>query len=222
MAIILGGMPSVPSNKALLKFLAKKGYWTFYPRYRGTWESGGQLFKKSPVKDVLDILDELPKGFKEPLSGKVYKIKPTSVVLFAGSFGGAVGLLAAKDKRVTKVVALSPVADWRAKSPLEPPSVFYLELRALFFMGYRFRDADFKKVVSGRLFNPIDEASSIRGEKVLILHTKNDRIVTLPAVRRFARLTGSSLKVFKTGGHFGGSTLLKPKVWKLVSKFLKA
>ena len=52
-------MPSIPSKQPLSDFLAAKGFWVIYPRYRGAWESGGEFLAKSPHEDILDVLDEL-------------------------------------------------------------------------------------------------------------------------------------------------------------------
>src|SRR6185437_15649735 len=63
--ILCDGMPSVPRKQPLAKFLAEKGYWVIYPRWRGAWESEGEFLEQSPEQDLKDILDELPKGFRE-------------------------------------------------------------------------------------------------------------------------------------------------------------
>jgi dipeptidyl aminopeptidase/acylaminoacyl peptidase len=55
--ILCDGMPSMPRKQALMEFLATEGYWVFYPRYRGSWESGGQFLEKSPDRDILDVID---------------------------------------------------------------------------------------------------------------------------------------------------------------------
>lgn len=57
--------------------------------------------------------------------------------------------------------------------------------------------------------------------KVLIIHAKDDTIVTLPAVAKFAKLTGSHIKVLKKDGHFSTSEIAKKSFWKPISKFLK-
>src|ERR1035441_9301255 len=41
--ILCDGMPSIPRKQPLAEFLAAKGHWVFYPRYRGAWESGGEV-----------------------------------------------------------------------------------------------------------------------------------------------------------------------------------
>jgi hypothetical protein len=33
--ILCDGMPSIPRKQSLAEFLAGKGFWIFYPRYRG-------------------------------------------------------------------------------------------------------------------------------------------------------------------------------------------
>jgi alpha-beta hydrolase superfamily lysophospholipase len=34
--LLCDGMPSIPRKQPLVEFLAKKGFWTFYPRWRGS------------------------------------------------------------------------------------------------------------------------------------------------------------------------------------------
>jgi hypothetical protein len=74
--ILCGGMPSIPKKQALAEFLSQPGYWLFYPRWRGAFESGGQSLEKSPQLDILDIVGELPEGVKEPAFGKTFRCAP--------------------------------------------------------------------------------------------------------------------------------------------------
>src|SRR3989344_7029796 len=77
--ILCSGMPSVPAKTDLMEFFAKKNYWVFYPRYRGTWESGGGFLKGLPHKEILEIISQLPRGFKNLWSGKNYQIQPNKI-----------------------------------------------------------------------------------------------------------------------------------------------
>ena len=95
-----------------MTFLAAKGYWVFYPRYRGAWESGGKFLQKSPHQDILDVIDELPKGVRELAFGKRFSLQPDEIFVIGGSFGGAAAILASLDDRVKKVIANCPVVDW--------------------------------------------------------------------------------------------------------------
>jgi uncharacterized repeat protein (TIGR03803 family) len=47
------GMPSIPRKQPLSEFLAAKGFWVIYPRYRGAWESSGEFLAKSSHEDIL-------------------------------------------------------------------------------------------------------------------------------------------------------------------------
>ena len=118
--ILCGGMPAYPGKKDLPEFLANQGYWVFIPRYRGSWESAGNFLAISPHQDVLDIIDQLPKGFRVLWTGKIYKITEPEIYLIGSSFGGAAVILASRDAYVKKAIALSPVIDWRVETKTEP------------------------------------------------------------------------------------------------------
>src|SRR5579864_1047805 len=79
--ILCDGMPSLPRKQSLSEFLAAKGFWVIYPRYRGAWESGGEFLERSPHEDILDITDDLPKKSKKSHSVGVFdshRIKSSS------------------------------------------------------------------------------------------------------------------------------------------------
>lgn len=148
--IICDGMPSVPSKRALIEFWARKGYWVFHPRYRGSWESGGRFLEKSPHKDVLDVIDGLPRGFKSLYDGKICRIKPAKIFLIGSSFGGPAVILASRDKRVSRVIAFSPVIDWLAQEKtIEPIDWIGKFTRQAFGEGYRFTQTDWGKLKQG-------------------------------------------------------------------------
>src|SRR3989344_658233 len=103
--IFAGGMPSVPANGSrLVEFFSKKGFWVFYPRYRGTWESSGKFLNISPEQDVIDVINQLPKGFRSAWDGKVYRVIPKELYVVGVSFGGPAAILAIRDPRVTNAI----------------------------------------------------------------------------------------------------------------------
>jgi alpha-beta hydrolase superfamily lysophospholipase len=218
--ILCGGMPGYPGKSAAPEFLSKKGYWIFIPRYRGTWESGGSFLKSSPHRDVLDVIDELPRGFRDLWSGKLYTIMHPEVYVIGSSFGGAAAILASRDPRVRKAVALSPVTDWRASSKAEPIDKLRDFSRAAFGNAYRGTKKDFNKLRSGKFYNPAYEAASIDGAKLLIFHAKDDEIVHARTSVAFARATGAKLVLFPRGGHLSISDAMKSKLWKIAELFL--
>src|SRR4029077_4123848 len=107
--LLCDGMPGMPRKQGLAQFLAGKGYWVFYPRWRGAWESDGEFLQKSPEQDLRDVMDELPKGVREAAFGRRFKLSPDEIFVIGGSFGGGAAILASRDERVKKVIANCPV-----------------------------------------------------------------------------------------------------------------
>lgn len=220
--IICTGMPSVPNRKELMFFLAKKGYWVFFPRYRGSWESGGEFLKKSPHEDVLDVIDQLPKGFTSLWDKEKYKINPSSLYLIGGSFGGPAMLLASRDPRVDKAITFSPVVDWKtqAKSKGEPWNPFTKFVKEAFGNAYRFKMKDWNKLKRGGFYDPVAHTNEIPGEKIFIIHAKDDDVVHWRPVEKFAKKIGCKLSLLKKGGHLSASNIMKPSFYKRITRFL--
>src|SRR5271156_6799095 len=110
--ILCDGMPSIPRKQPLAEFLSAKGYWVFYPRYRGAWESGGGVLEGAPPLGVLVGVGGLSKEFRELAFGRRFRASLDEVFVIGGSFGGAAAILSSLDSRVKKVVANCPVVDW--------------------------------------------------------------------------------------------------------------
>lgn len=219
--IICCGVPSVPSKASLLKFFAHKGYWVFFPRYRGTWESGGKFLRKSLEKDVLDVISSLPRGFRDLYSGKAYRLRPARIYILGSSFGGPAAILASRDKRVSKAVLISSVVDWTLQNKRVPRTEKAAFLKLAFGEGYRFSLADWKKLAKGNFYNPMRHIKDIDGKKLFFIHAKNDPIVRFVPVARFAKTVGAQIFSFSRGGHIGTTAVMKPHIWKRAKRFLR-
>jgi dipeptidyl aminopeptidase/acylaminoacyl peptidase len=220
--ILCDGMPSLPRKQALMEFLAAKGYWVFYPRYRGAWESGGKFLQKSPDKDILDVIDELPKGIRELAFGKRFALKPDEIFVIGGSFGGAAAILASLDDRVNKVIANCPVVDWgilgaSEKAETSNPS-YAAYIREAFGNGYRLSDRNWRKLRGGKFYNPAYHAGEITAEKIMMFHAKDDPYVPYESVKNFADRTGVKLNSFARGGHLSTEMIVQ-RYWKRIKKF---
>ncbi|MDP2598779.1 MAG: prolyl oligopeptidase family serine peptidase [Candidatus Liptonbacteria bacterium] len=220
--IFCSGMPTVPAKAALIEFFAKKGYWFFFPRYRGTWESSGKFLRYPLDKDILDVINSLPRGFKDLWSGKKYKVESPEVYLLGSSFGGPAGILASRDRRVKKVVAVSPIVDWTVPSRAERLGWVWKYWREAFGEGIRSDKKDWNKLEKGSFYNPVRHIKEIDGKKILIIHAKDDRIVTYGPVAKFAKAVGAKLITLKKGGHLSSTIVVKPKFYKKVMKFLRS
>lgn len=216
------GMPSIPRKQNLAGFLAAKGYWVFYPRYRGAWESGGKFLAKSPHLDILDVIDAIRKPFIEVTFGQRFQVKAQQVFVIGGSFGGAAAILCSLDSRVTKVIANCPVVDWSIlahseRAETSNPS-YAAYIREAFGNAYRLSDANWQKMRKGKFYNPAHRASEISAQKVLMFHAENDPYVPHQSVKRFAEKTGIKLQSFRTGGHLSTDSIVR-KHWRTIEAF---
>jgi dipeptidyl aminopeptidase/acylaminoacyl peptidase len=223
--VLCDGMPSMPRKQPLMNFLAGKGYWVFYPRYRGSWESSGEFLQKSPHLDILDVVSELPKGVRELAFGKRFELTPDEIFVIGGSFGGAAALLASLDARVKRVIANCPVVDWailgkEEKAETSNPN-YAAYIREAFGNGYRLADANWRKLRNGKFYNPAYHAGKIDPAKVMIFHAKDDPYVPYQTVAKFANETGVKLNLFARGGHLS-TELIVQKYWQRIKKFFES
>lgn len=225
--ILASGMPGYPAKPQLMSFLARKGYWVFNPRYRGTWESGGKFLQQSPEQDIIDIIDDIPKGFTSipdspTQKPTTYKLTPKNLYLIGSSFGGPAVILASRDTRVTKVIASCPVVDWASPGKDEPLDWLEKFVNHAFGEAYRFLHKDFRKLSKGTFYNPTKHLEKIDGSKLLFIHATDDAIVPYSSVYKFSKQTKVKLITLPRGGHIGTSIVLKSDIWKKVSTFLKS
>lgn len=224
--ILCDGLPSIPNKKLLLEHYSQKGFWTFHIRYRGSWESSGKLFSKSPEQDIIDTIDGITQGF-ESLWHKYFdkpqrfKLNPSQIFLIGGSFGGAGIILASIDSRVTKAIALSPVIDWTKPGPDEPLPPFIKFVEEAFGNGYRVSKTGWNKIKSGKFYSPANETKKIKGEKLLLIHAQDDRICPYALTAKFAKQTNAKLITLAKGGHLSTKLLTTPRFVKIVQKLIK-
>jgi pimeloyl-ACP methyl ester carboxylesterase len=212
------GVPSLPPRSQLAEFFARKGFWFFAPRYRGSWESGGKFLAVSPEKDILKVMNQLARGFRDAQSGEISKIKSPELLLLGGSFGGPAAMLHSKDPRVRKVITVSPVVDWRAESRAESIDSVRKFTTLAFGEAYRFSGKAWAKLKTGTFYNPASSLQKIDGKKIVIVHAKDDRLVSFGPVKRFAKETGAHLILLPRGGHLSSTIITKPSLWKKIKK----
>ncbi len=222
--MLCDGMPSIPRKQSLAEFLAGKGYWVFYPRYRGAWESGGEFLERSPHEDILDVIGGLRREFREVAFGQRFQVSADEVFVMGGSFGGAAALLCSLDPRVKRVVANCPVVDWGILSSSEKAETsnpsYAAYIREAWGNGYRLSVRNWAKLRGGKFFNPAFYAREITASKVMMFHAQDDPFVPWRSVKRFADSTGVKLKLFKRGGHLSTDFIVR-KHWREIGRFLR-
>ena len=222
--VLCDGMPGIPRKQPLAAWLAKKGYWVFYPRYRGSWESDGQFLARSPHEDVLDVIEGLKAPIREATHGKTFNVEPDEVFVIGGSFGGATAILCSLDARVKRVVANCPVVDWsilHGALPVETSNPSYVAyIKEAFGNGYRLSEKNWNKLYSGTFFNPVHHAAEIDPSRIFIIHTKDDPGIPWRMVEKFAKKTGVKLKLLARGGHIKTEFVVQ-KYWPEIKRFFE-
>jgi len=223
--LLCDGMPSIPRKQPLVEFLAAQGYWVFYPRWRGAWESDGQFLARSPAQDLSDIIDELPKGIREIAFGQKFRVRPDEIFVIGGSFGGAAAILASLDSRVKKVIANCPVVDWGILDEEEKKETssknYAAYIREAFGNGYRLTDRNWNRLRSGNFYNPVRHIRELTPSKILIYHAKDDPYIPWRSVRSFAQKAGIRLRLFARGGHMSTEKVVR-RQWKEIQRFFDA
>ncbi len=220
--ILCDGMPSIPRKQPLAEFLAAQGYWVFYPRYRGAWESGGEFLQRSPHLDILDVIDGLGREIRELAFGRRFRVRADEIFVIGGSFGGAAAILCSLDERVKKVIANCPVVDWKIlreseKAETSNPN-YAAYIREAFGMGFRLSDKNWKKLYGGTFYNPIYHADEVTPSKVMMFHAQDDPNVPYKSVVNFAQRTSVKLKLLRRGGHLSTDMIVR-KYWATIEKF---
>ena len=222
--IIVDGCPSVPSKHLLGEFLARKGYWVFHPRYRGSWESKGEFLKYSPEEDVRIVALSLNLGFKNIYDDVTYLLDIKEINVIGASFGGASAILASRYPEINKVFAFAPVTDWAYSGKYgkgESFNDFKRQLSEGFGDAYRFPDKNLKKLLTGKFFNPTAHMKEFDGGKIFLAHAKDDTVISYQQTISFAKLLGIKPLILAKGGHLFSRLTTTPEVWKKVSMFLR-
>jgi acetyl esterase/lipase len=161
--------------------------------------------ERSPHEDILDIIDDLPRGMEEIAFGGRFRLSPEKIFIIGGSFGGAAAIASSLDPRVKRAVANCSVVDWSILNDAEKAETSkanYAEyIREAFGNAYRFLDANWNKLRSGTFYNPWQHRSEITGSKLMMFHAKDDPNVPYERTRLFAEVTGATLKSLNRGGH---------------------
>jgi hypothetical protein len=91
-------------------------------------------------------------------------------------------------------------------------------IREAFGNGYRLNDKNWRKLYSGKFFNPMLHVREIDSTKVMMFHAKDDPNIPWQSVERFAELSGVKLKLLARGGHLKTEYIVH-RYWKKIEKF---
>jgi predicted alpha/beta hydrolase family esterase len=91
-------------------------------------------------------------------------------------------------------------------------------IREAFGNGYRLTDQNWRKLHSGKFYNPAHHIAQMDGTKIMMFHAKDDPYVPWRSVDRFAKRSGARLKLFSRGGHLSTEFIIE-KYWPQIKKF---
>lgn len=218
--IICDGFPSVPRQKELLSYLSAAGYFIIFPRYRGTWESDGEFLKESPAKDIEDVINFIKNNkIKELYVGKEFDIRDKNIHLLGSSFGGSVALSLVESDDVNKIIALSPVVDFKMhnKDGNEQDLLWVRDfIKQAFDQGYRFKDECWNKMVSGDIFNPKQKLNEKEAEKISIIYDQSDKEIDYKKIENYASQNNIKTIKWDNVGHISFSKLSKDKLDEII------
>src|ERR1043165_8510282 len=148
--IFCDGLPAVPRQVALLRYFARRGFWAFHMRYRGTWESDGIFLQQRPDKDVEHVVHGICAGFRDVCSGKRFRIAKPEFFVAGSSFGGTAAIFASLNPKVKRAGALAPVSDWPRQNHRSPLRTLRRLIEQAFGSVYRLRNKQWDKLKSDR------------------------------------------------------------------------
>ena len=219
--IFCSGVPGSPDKEDVLEFWSKKGYWCFFPRYRGTWESYGRFLDHSLQYDLFAVIDGMQKRFTDYWTGKSFRIHPKQITVIGTSFGGAAAILSTLDQRVDKAICISPVVDWVEEEKHKPLKVLYKLIRQAYGSVYRINKKNWDRLANGNFYNPVRHIKRYDPKKIMIIHAKDDDVVKYGPVAEFARTLKCRLISLQKGGHLSSSLLMNKKYCKYIETFLR-
>lgn len=187
--------PNAPGYASLAEYLCSNGLATLIFNFRGTGQSGGNIDMPGWARDLgamLDYLCSLPEVDKSRLS------------LLGFSGGAAVSVyVAAKDKRVTSVVAGACPAefgDW-TRGESQPLIGHFRDIGAIRDKGF---PASPQAWLDGfNIIKPIDHIAQISPRPLLIVHGSADDVVSVDDAHRLYDKAGEpkELAIVEGAGH---------------------
>lgn len=224
--ILASGLPSMPSKRSVLEFLAGEGYAVVFPRYRGTWESDGTFLEQSPTRDIRDVIETLQKEkrFWCIFSQSWIPLHVKNFFLFGSSFGGPAASTLSELSSVKKIVLLSPVIDWQVHGINEPFDELIRFTMEGFGMATRLRSSkDWQKLLQSDFYSFPSDLSQTAKKKIFLVHCLDDTVVPIEPAQELVRHKKILTYYFKPhGGHLGLGHITQLFFWHKIKKFFEA
>jgi len=221
--ILCDGLPGVPKQKKLMNNMANSGFFVVFVRYAGTWESEGEFLKNSPTSDIEEVLHLIKGGvIVELYANKEFDVTGLPIYLVGSSFGGSVALSLINNMDISKIIAFSPIVDLSTHNDAgSEQDLFWLGnfVKQAFGKGYRFEDAQWKRMAEGKLFNPPQNVDSKRAHDILLVYGAEDSEIDPKKIEKYAAENGIKTISDQNQGHLSFSKISE-KMWDKIFNWL--
>ncbi len=220
--ILLPGFPSSNKLDSEMKFLYKKGYNVFFPRFKGSFQSKGFFLKENIVKELKSFITELK---KEKITNlwdlNEIHFKINKLVLFGQSFSGAISCgLAAIEKSFDKLVLFSPVWDFKIHNKFgneQDLSHLVPFVKRAYTNLYRIKfDNLVNAILKFKETSPSFYAERIK-IPILVLNDPADKTVSIEHSKNMKKIV-KNLKIIKHHEGHGINLKILKNYWKEISK----
>ena len=211
--ILCDGLPGSIDQEELMMRFSGLGYHVIFPRYQGTWESGGNFLAQSPAEDIRKVCDALIEGVK--VNQGILRV--SKVLLFGTSFGGSVALDTSSHPSVVQTIALSPV--WKISAFTSIFDSLKIFLVHSLPGAYRFTNKDWQLFMDEKVIHP-DRISEDVAKKVTIVAGDNDPEIPIAQLREFCTNKNICIKVLPGQKHLSFSKV-RGLVWQEISRIIQ-
>ena len=177
LVIVASGCPSDYNETEIIQFLNIQKIDAVSFHYSGTGESKGVLFRR-PQDDLQDVVNFYLKKYK-------------TVILLGNSYGGYAALSCANIQGVERVVAVSPVINFKRVKNIETLPKYLSSGRPGF---YRFDEGVFSDFLKKESL-----PNDIKSSKVTVIHGKDDEQIDSREIIAFCKKNNAKLCMLPAG-----------------------
>ncbi len=209
--VSLSGMPpGAPLSKhhpAVVEAVSR-GWSVLVPSYPGTYDSSGTFSPRQALRMVRRCVAFCEGGTGTELWGDTdVSWRCREVALLGTSFGGALALVATARLHIQRVLAISPVVDWKMELGEDDAELKRIMRRAFPKTMRPGDDWDEWGVV-----NPADEVKALHHATIFVVAARDDTVVPIAHSEWLAKQVQVSLTRVPEGGHIGPSHV-PSRVW---------
>jgi esterase/lipase len=221
--LYMPGFPYTGDHDREIQFLYNKGYNVFWPKYPGSYQSKGKFLDRNLVNEFSKFIDSLKKGKVISLwDNSQIKFKIKKLILFGGSFSGAICSGLASKNKIDKMVLFSPLWDFSThneKKDEQDLDHLIPFVKRAYKNLFRFEwNSLTNKIKEFPECNPKNYLKKLN-LPILVFHDPKDRTVSIRKTLEFEKKLPSMKLVKHNKGHSSRRIMISK--WKRIERFLR-